>query len=77
MSRRRRRPPWRGGVLLVLGLLGWLRFLPLGHHAWPEAGALMMVLGIVAMFMGVLFGLGQRDAKVVLAIRIVRREGIE
>lgn len=63
------------GVILKAGLLGWLRFLPLGHHAWPEAGVLMMALGLVAIFMGVLFGLGQRDAKVVLAYSSVSQMG--
>lgn len=63
------------GVILKAGLLGWLRFLPLGHLAWPQAGAVMMSLGLVAMFMGVLFGLGQRNPKVVLAYSSISQMG--
>ena len=63
------------GVILKAGLLGWLRFLPLGHLAWPEAGAVLMTLGLVAIFLGVLFGLGQRNPKVVLAYSSISQMG--
>jgi len=63
------------GVMLKAGLLGWLRFLPLGQQALPELGATLMVLGLVAMFYGVAVGLAQRDIKVVLAYSSVSQLG--
>jgi formate hydrogenlyase subunit 3/multisubunit Na+/H+ antiporter MnhD subunit len=63
------------GVMLKAGLLGWLRFLPLGHQALPEAGAALMALGLLAMFYGVVVGLVQRDIKVVLAYSSVSQLG--
>ena len=63
------------GVILKAGLLGWLRFLPLGHEAWPVAGTVMIFGGLAGMFGGVLFGLGQRDAKVLLAYSSVSQMG--
>ena len=63
------------GVILKAGLLGWLRFLPLGHEAWPMAGLVMIFAGLGGMFGGVLFGLGQRNAKVLLAYSSVSQMG--
>jgi formate hydrogenlyase subunit 3/multisubunit Na+/H+ antiporter MnhD subunit len=63
------------GVMLKAGLLGWLRFLPLGHQALHEAGAALMALGLLAMFYGVAVGLAQRDIKVVLAYSSVSQLG--
>lgn len=63
------------GVMLKAGLLGWLRFLPLGTHALPEAGAVLMVAGLAAMFLGVGAGLAQRNPKVLLAYSSVSQMG--
>lgn len=63
------------GVMLKAGLLGWLRFLPLGAHALPEAGALLMVAGLAAMFLGVAAGLAQSNPKVLLAYSSVSQMG--
>lgn len=63
------------GVMLKAGLLGWLRFLPLGHQYLPEAGASLIALGLLAMFYGVAMGLAQRDIKVVLAYSSVSQLG--
>lgn len=63
------------GVMLKAGLLGWLRFLPLGHATYPEIGATLLLLGLVAMFYGVAVGLAQRDLKVVLAYSSVSQMG--
>ncbi len=63
------------GVMLKAGLLGWLRFLPLGQAAYPEAGAALLTLGLLAMFYGVALGLTQRDLKVVLAYSSVSQMG--
>ncbi|MCD6706391.1 MAG: complex I subunit 5 family protein [Thiobacillus sp.] len=63
------------GVMLKAGLLGWLRFLPLGAHALPEAGAVLMVAGLTAMFLGVAAGLAQRNPKVLLAYSSISQTG--
>ncbi|MGK2953190.1 MAG: complex I subunit 5 family protein [Thiobacillus sp.] len=63
------------GVMLKAGLLGWLRFLPLGAHALPEAGTVLMVAGLAAMFLGVSAGLAQREPKVLLAYSSVSQMG--
>lgn len=63
------------GVMLKAGLLGWLRFLPLGATALPEAGAVLMTLGLLALFFGVVAGLAQREIKVLLAYSSVSQMG--
>jgi hydrogenase-4 component B len=63
------------GVMLKAGLLGWLRCLPLGTHALPEAGMTLMLAGLIAMFLGVAAGLMQRNLKVLLAYSSVSQVG--
>ncbi|MFZ5576097.1 MAG: complex I subunit 5 family protein [Pseudomonadota bacterium] len=63
------------GVMLKAGLLGWLRCLPLGAQALPEAGATLMLAGFIAMFLGVAAGLMQRNLKVLLAYSSVSQMG--
>lgn len=63
------------GAMIKAGLLGWLRFLPLGEAALPELGAAMLGVGIGATFFGVVAGLPQRDAKTVLAYSSVSQMG--
>ncbi len=63
------------GVLLKAGLLGWLRFLPLGFAGYAKEGAVLMTLGLVAMFFGVAVGLAQRDIKVLLAYSSMSQMG--
>ncbi len=63
------------GVMLKAGVLGWLRFLPLGAEALPAAGTVLMVAGLAGMFFGVVAGLAQRDAKVLLAYSSVSQMG--
>ena len=63
------------GVMLKAGLLGWLRCLPLGAQALPDAGATLMLAGFIAMFLGVVAGLMQRNLKVLLAYSSVSQMG--
>lgn len=63
------------GVMLKAGVLGWLRFLPLGVEALPEAGTALMIAGLVGMFFGVVAGLAQRDPKVLLAYSSISQMG--
>ncbi|MDP2431662.1 MAG: proton-conducting transporter membrane subunit [Pseudomonadota bacterium] len=63
------------GAMIKAGLLGWLRFLPLGEVALPELGTAMLGVGVGAAFFGVAVGLLQRDAKTVLAYSSVSQMG--
>jgi formate hydrogenlyase subunit 3/multisubunit Na+/H+ antiporter MnhD subunit len=62
------------GAIVKAGLLGWLRFLPLGEATF-DWGAVLAAAGVVAMFGAVLLGLAQRDAKTALAYSTVSQMG--
>jgi formate hydrogenlyase subunit 3/multisubunit Na+/H+ antiporter MnhD subunit len=64
------------GCMIKAGLLGWIRFLPLGLVALPSWGALVIVLGLTAAFAGVLLGVTQREPKTVLAYSSISQMGI-
>ena len=64
------------GAMINVGLLGWLRLLPLGQIALESWGAALMVLGLVAAFYGVAVGLTQRDAKSLLAYSSMSQMGV-
>lgn len=64
------------GAMIKAGLLGWLRFLPLGEAALPEWGTFVIVLGAVAAFFGVAIGMVQREPKTVLAYSSVSQMGV-
>jgi formate hydrogenlyase subunit 3/multisubunit Na+/H+ antiporter MnhD subunit len=63
------------GAIIKAGLLGWLRFLPLGETALPELGLLLLALGVSSAFYGVAVGLAQRDPKTILAYSSVSQMG--
>lgn len=64
------------GLLLVLGLLGWLRFLPLGGEAVGGWGAVCMVVGLLAVFYGAAWGLLQTRPGIVLAYAGIGQMGM-
>ncbi len=64
------------GAMVKAGLLGWLRFLPLGAEAHPVAGAVVIAAGGAAAFYAVAIGLTQRDPKVILAYSTISQMGI-
>jgi formate hydrogenlyase subunit 3/multisubunit Na+/H+ antiporter MnhD subunit len=64
------------GSMIKAGLLGWLRFLPLGLAALPEWGAVVIGLGLAAAFFGVLIGVTQDDPKTALAYSSISQMGI-
>jgi formate hydrogenlyase subunit 3/multisubunit Na+/H+ antiporter MnhD subunit len=63
------------GAMIKAGLLGWLRFLPLGEVALPGWGSLCMAAGLAAAFYGVAIGVTQDNAKTVLAYSSISQMG--
>jgi formate hydrogenlyase subunit 3/multisubunit Na+/H+ antiporter MnhD subunit len=64
------------GAMINAGLLGWLRFLPLGQVALPEWSMLCIAAGIGAAVYGVLVGLSQDEPKAVLAYSSISQMGL-
>jgi len=62
--------------MIKAGLLGWLRFLPLGEAALPEWGLLCIAAGLGAGVYGVLVGLFQDEPKTVLAYSSISQMGL-
>ena len=63
MAFRGARPPVAlllGGVPVAMGLLGMVRWMPLGEIAWPGAGWILVGLGGAAMLRAVMAGLPRR-----------------
>jgi formate hydrogenlyase subunit 3/multisubunit Na+/H+ antiporter MnhD subunit len=64
------------GAMIKVGLLGWLRFLPLGELALPELGSVWIVAGVTAAFYGAALGVTHRDPKTVLAYSSISQMGM-
>lgn len=64
------------GVMLKVGLLGWLRLGQMDLSQVSLAGIILIGLGIIGMFGGVISGLGQRELKSILAYSSVSQMGI-
>jgi formate hydrogenlyase subunit 3/multisubunit Na+/H+ antiporter MnhD subunit len=64
------------GSMVNAGILGWLRFLPLGHTSSPEGGVLFIIAGAVAALYGVITGLGKRQAGAVLGGSSISQMGL-
>ena len=64
------------GAMVNAGLLGWLRFLPLGYTVHPEGAKLFILMGTFATFYGVIIGLGKRKAGAVLAYSSISQMGL-
>jgi multicomponent Na+:H+ antiporter subunit D len=63
-------------VMVKVGLLGWIRFLPLGDESIMILAQPMMVLGFTAAFLAAIYGVFQDNAKTVLAYSTVSQLGI-
>jgi formate hydrogenlyase subunit 3/multisubunit Na+/H+ antiporter MnhD subunit len=61
--------------MIKAGLLGLMRFLPLGLIALPGWAYTLIILGLVMIFYGVLAGLAQDQAKIVLAYSSISQMG--
>jgi hydrogenase-4 component B len=64
------------GAMIKAGLLGWLRFLPLGEVDMPIFGALCLAAGLAAAYWGVVCGVSQEDPKTVLAYSSISQMGL-
>lgn len=64
------------GCMIKAGLVGWLRFLPLGETALVGWGTLLVVLALIGAFAVLPFGLMQRDPKVPLAYSSISQMGL-
>lgn len=65
-----------GGAMINAGLLGWLRFLPLGQMALPAWSILLIAAGLGAAIYGALVGLFQDQPKTVLAYSSISQMGL-
>jgi formate hydrogenlyase subunit 3/multisubunit Na+/H+ antiporter MnhD subunit len=63
------------GSMIKAGLVGWLRFLPLGEEAEPGWGGLLVALAVAGAFLAVPAGVLQADAKVALAYSSISQMG--
>lgn len=64
------------GVMVNIGLLGWIRLLPLGLGTMPEAGGVLALLGAAAAFLGAVAGSLQRHPGAVLGYSSISQMGI-
>lgn len=62
------------GVILKAGILGWMRFLPLGDVGHEIAGYLLITLGLCSIYGG-LYGLTQNKLKSILAYSSISQMG--
>ena len=65
-----------GGAMINAGLLGWLRFLPLGQVAMPEWSVVIITAGLGAAVYGVVVGVLQDEPKTVLAYSSISQMGL-
>ncbi|MFT5188210.1 MAG: hydrogenase-4 component B [Verrucomicrobiales bacterium] len=63
------------GAMIKAGLLGWIRFLPLGESGFEGWGTFLMCAGLVAAFYGVAVGLVQANPKTILAYSSISQMG--
>lgn len=64
------------GCMIKAGLIGWIRFLPLGEAEFSSWGTLLTVLALVGAFGVLPFGLLQSDLKIPLAYSSISQMGL-
>jgi formate hydrogenlyase subunit 3/multisubunit Na+/H+ antiporter MnhD subunit len=64
------------GAMIKAGLLGWLRFLPLGSVQLSPWGEALITLGLLSALLAALLGMAQRKPKTVLAYSSVSQMGL-
>lgn len=63
------------GAMVKAGIVGWIRFLPLGELAIGWLGTVLVVLGVIGAFGSVVVGVQQSNPKTVLAYSTVSQLG--
>lgn len=63
------------GAAVKAGIIGFIRFLPLGT-AMPQWGEALAALGLLSAFYGVMVGITQKDPKTVLAYSSISQMGL-
>lgn len=63
------------GIIVKAGVIGLIRFLPLDVPS-PDWGSLLLVLGLLTAFYGVIIGITQKHPKTVLAYSTVSQMGV-
>lgn len=63
------------GVIVKVGIIGLLRFLPI-DLAWSFVGDALVVLGLFTAYYGIAIGLMQTDAKAILAYSTLSQMGL-
>ena len=64
------------GAMVNAGILGWLRFLPLGQTSCPQGAVLFIVAGALAAVYGVIIGLNRKQAGAVLGCSSISQMGL-
>ncbi|MBW1751357.1 MAG: hypothetical protein JRJ37_11845 [Deltaproteobacteria bacterium] len=64
------------GAMVNAGILGWLRFLPLGKTSCPEGAVLFITAGALAAMYGVIIGLNRKQAGAVLGCSSISQMGL-
>lgn len=64
------------GAMVNAGLLGLLRFLPLGNTAFPQAAMFFVAAGSVSTLYGAVMGLGRKKAGQILAYSSMSQMGL-
>lgn len=64
------------GPMMKAGLLGWLRFIPVGQQELSFWGELLMVWGVLGIVLGVTLGLLQRNVRAVLGYSSIAKMGL-
>jgi formate hydrogenlyase subunit 3/multisubunit Na+/H+ antiporter MnhD subunit len=65
-----------GGAMINAGLLGWLRFLPLGTPVSPVVGPACIAFGLGSAVYGAAIGVFQREPRAALAYSSVSQMGV-
>lgn len=64
------------GVMIKAGLLGWMRFLPVGEASFPQWGSLCLIVGCLTAICAAVIGVTQSNAKSVLAYSSISQMGV-
>jgi multicomponent K+:H+ antiporter subunit A len=64
------------GIMVKAGLLGWIKFVPLGEVALVNVGISFITLGLAGAFLAIIAGVMQRNPKTLLAYSTLSQMGI-